>query len=45
MKPSNCPYNAKSEPKEYDGVDESKQKSEESIGEREKFRRQKKCCE
>ena len=34
-------YNAKSELKEYDGVEKSEQKAEESIGERVKLRRQK----
>ena len=34
-------YNAKSEPKEYDGVKESEHKSVESIGETVKLKRQK----
>ena len=34
-------FNAKSHPKEYDGVEKSDQKSDKSIGERAKLRRQK----
>ena len=41
IKPSKYPHNAKSESKEYDGVEESEQESKESIGERVKLRRQK----
>ena len=39
--PSNYPHTAKSEPKEYDEVQEPEQKFDESIGERVKLRRQK----
>ena len=39
--PSNYALDAKSEPEEYDGIEESKQESDESIGDRIKLRRQK----
>ena len=38
--PSMYAYNAKSEPKEYDGVEESEQKFDESIGKKVKLGRQ-----
>ena len=38
--PSAYAHNAKSEPEEYDGVEKSEQKAEESIGKRIKMRRE-----
>ena len=41
IRPSNYALDAKFEPREYDGVEKSEQKFDESIGERVKLRRQK----